>query len=97
MNYFFFTCYQSYFSFNCFPPGEILTTSVLTALSFTMKMATENNITAHPHSVNVLPGVVDDIRTPDKLIDGVNDTYDGRHMWLAPILPGLVRTVCIIC
>ncbi|RMX37150.1 hypothetical protein pdam_00023677, partial [Pocillopora damicornis] len=29
--------------------------------------------------VNVLPGVVDDIRTPDKLIDGVNDTYDGRH------------------
>ena len=57
---------------------------------------TENNITAHPHSVNVLPGVVDDIRTPDKLTDGVNDTYDGRHMWLAPILPGLVRTVCII-
>ena len=47
--------------------------------------------------MNVLPGVVDDIRTPDKLIDGVNDTYDGRHMWLAPILPGLVRTVCIIC
>ena len=57
----------------------------------------ENNITAHPHSVNVLPGVVDDIITPDKLIDGVNDTYDGQHMWLVPILPGLVRTVCIIC
>ena len=57
---------------------------------------TENNITAHPHSVNVLPRVVDDIRTPDKLIYGVNDTYDGRHMWFAPILPGLVRTVCIM-
>jgi len=54
---------------------------------------TENNITAYPHSVNVLEGVTDDIRTPDKLIDGVNDTNDGRHMWLAPILPGMVR-VC---
>lgn len=51
---------------------------------------TENNITAYPHSVNVLEGVTDDIRTPDKLIDGVNDTNDGRHMWLAPILPGMV-------
>lgn len=51
---------------------------------------TENNITAYPHSVNVLEGVSDDIRTPDKLTDGVNDTNDGRHMWLAPILPGMV-------
>lgn len=57
---------------------------------------TENNITAHPHSVNVLPGVVDDIRTPDKLIDGVNDTYDGRHMWLAPILPGLINLIYVV-
>ena len=40
--------------------------------------------------MNELEGVSDDIRTPDKLIDGVNDTYDGRHMWLAPILPGIV-------
>lgn len=47
-------------------------------------------MTAHPHSVNVLDGVTDDIRTPDKLIDGVNDTNDGRHMWLAPIIPGQV-------
>ncbi len=37
--------------------------------------------------MNLLDGVTDDIRTPDKLIDGVNDTHDGRHMWLAPILP----------
>lgn len=51
---------------------------------------TGNNITAYPHSVNELEGVSDDIRTPDKLIDGFNDTYDGRHMWLAPILPGIV-------
>ena len=51
----------------------------------------KNNITAYPHSVNILEGVIEDIRTPDKLIDGVNDTNDGRHMWLAPIMPGLVR------
>lgn len=54
---------------------------------------TENNITAFPHSVNVLEGVKDDARTPDKLIDGINDTKDGRHMWLAPILPGIVRAL----
>ena len=40
--------------------------------------------------MNVLDGVQDDIRTPDKLVDGVNDTMDGGHMWLAPILPGMV-------
>ena len=51
---------------------------------------TENNVTAFPHSVNVLEGVSNDARTPDKLVDGVNDSNDGRHMWLAPILPGLV-------
>lgn len=36
------------------------------------------------------------MRTPDKLIDQVNDTSDGRHMWLAPILPGLVNRVYVI-
>ncbi|EPY79533.1 hypothetical protein CB1_000916014 [Camelus ferus] len=41
-------------------------------------------------SVNSLEGVCGDVRTPDKLIDQVNDTDDGRHMWLAPILPGLL-------
>ena len=40
--------------------------------------------------MNVLDGVQDDIRTPDKLVDGINDTMDGGHMWLAPILPGMV-------
>jgi hypothetical protein len=35
--------------------------------------------------------VKDDVRTPAKLIDGVNDTDDGRHMWLVPVFPGLVR------
>ncbi|XP_078346621.1 katanin-interacting protein-like isoform X3 [Oculina patagonica] len=57
---------------------------------------TENDITAYPHSVNVLEGVTDDIRTPDKLIDGVNDTNDGRHMWLAPILPGMINLIYVV-
>lgn len=48
------------------------------------------DIGAFPDSVNVLEGVNGDVRTPEKLIDGVNDTLDGRHMWLAPILPDQV-------
>lgn len=51
-----------------------------------------SDIAAFPDSVNALEGVCGDVRTPDKLIDQVNDTSDGRHMWLAPILPGLVGT-----
>lgn len=46
--------------------------------------------------MNSLEGVCGDARTPDKLIDQVNDTSDGRHMWLAPILPGLVNRVYVI-
>lgn len=53
-------------------------------------------IAAFPDSVNVLEDVSGDIRTPDKLIDRVNDTTDGRHMWLAPVLPGLVNRVYVI-
>ncbi|XP_053527604.1 katanin-interacting protein isoform X2 [Artibeus jamaicensis] len=56
----------------------------------------ENNIAAFPDSVNALEGVCGDVRTPDKLIDQVNDTSDGRHMWLAPILPGLVNRIYVI-
>uniref|UniRef100_A0A3Q0QP35 Si:dkey-161j23.7 n=1 Tax=Amphilophus citrinellus TaxID=61819 RepID=A0A3Q0QP35_AMPCI len=51
---------------------------------------------AFPDSVNVLDNVSGDVRTPDKLIDGVNCTHDGRHMWLAPVLPGLVNRVYVI-
>lgn len=56
----------------------------------------DNNITAFPHSVNVLEGVEDDLRTPDKLIDGVNDTHDGRHMWLAPIYHGKPNIIYLV-
>jgi hypothetical protein len=36
-------------------------------------------------------GVPGDPRTADKLVDGVNDTYNDEHMWLAPYSPGCVR------
>ncbi|XP_061562619.1 katanin-interacting protein isoform X2 [Phycodurus eques] len=56
----------------------------------------DHNIAAFPDSVNVLDNVSGDVRTPDKLIDGFNSTQDGRHMWLAPVLPGLVNRVYVI-
>ncbi len=50
------------------------------------------DIAACPHSVNTLnPGMDNDVRTPDKLIDGENDDMDGSHSWIAPILPNVVR------
>ncbi|XP_041473507.1 katanin-interacting protein-like isoform X2 [Lytechinus variegatus] len=57
---------------------------------------TESNIAAYPPSINVLEGVSDDTRTPEKLIDGVNDTMDGGHIWLAPILPSVINRVYVI-
>ncbi|GAB1610533.1 protein KIAA0556-like, partial [Argonauta hians] len=57
----------------------------------------ESNVAAYPDSVNILtPNVQTDIRTPEKLVDGENDTKDGAHMWLAPILPSVVNKVYII-
>ncbi|EDQ90700.1 uncharacterized protein MONBRDRAFT_16141 [Monosiga brevicollis MX1] len=44
-------------------------------------------LVASPHSINVLPAVSGDVRTPDKLVDGQNETADDRHMWLTPFLP----------
>lgn len=46
-------------------------------------------IGAQPRDINVLkePGQPHDVRTLDKLYDGVNNTYDDRHMWLAPFTP----------
>lgn len=48
------------------------------------------DISCWPSSVNILQSNKNDIRTPEKLIDGFNDTMDGSHMWLAPILPSEV-------
>ena len=47
------------------------------------------DVAAYPNNVNDLPGVQNDVRTVDKLVDRVNNTQDGAHMWLAPILPGM--------
>ncbi|KAE9045050.1 hypothetical protein PR001_g5121 [Phytophthora rubi] len=46
-------------------------------------------IDAQPRDINILkePGATQDVRTLDKLYDGVNNTYDDRHMWLAPHSP----------
>jgi protein JBTS26 len=41
-------------------------------------------ISANPSSVRDISGMNEDVRTPDKLIDGVCNTKDDRHMWLAP-------------
>jgi protein JBTS26 len=47
-----------------------------------------------PHMIDASPrdlsaiGFFDDPRTPDKLIDGVNDTTDDTHMWLIPYTKG---------
>ncbi|CAF3553894.1 unnamed protein product [Rotaria sp. Silwood1] len=57
----------------------------------------EQNIAACPHSVNTLnPGTDDDVRTPDKLIDGENNDIDGTHSWVAPILPNVINRVFVI-
>ncbi|XP_074094941.1 katanin-interacting protein-like [Cotesia typhae] len=56
----------------------------------------KKNITAYPESINVIEGIKNDIRTPDKLIDNINDCKDGNHSWLAPILPGQINRIYII-
>eukprot|EP00743_Colponemidia_sp_Colp-15_P010352 GILK01011394.1.p1 GENE.GILK01011394.1~~GILK01011394.1.p1 ORF type:complete len:1186 (-),score=244.93 GILK01011394.1:158-3268(-) len=43
-------------------------------------------IGADPAGVFTLRGMEQDVRTPEKLLSGVNATYDDRHMWLAPFL-----------
>ncbi|XP_067672341.1 katanin-interacting protein-like isoform X2 [Haliotis asinina] len=63
---------------------------------FNIIQLTDNNISAFPESCNVLDNINNDVRTPDKLIDGQNDTTDGKHMWLAPVLPSIVNRVYII-
>jgi hypothetical protein len=62
---------------------------------FILTVCTNSDISAFPESVNVLPGVKGDLRTIDKLVDGVYDSRDGRHMWLAPILPHVVNRVYV--
>ena len=45
------------------------------------------SVQGEPYGLCVL-GYDDDIRTPDKIIDGVNNTTDEEHMWLFPFTQG---------
>eukprot|EP00898_Chlorokybus_atmophyticus_P004718 jgi/Chlat1/5247/Chrsp33S00385 len=45
-------------------------------------------VRANPSSVNDLPEYGSDPRTIDKLVDGVNQTCDDLHVWLAPYTAG---------
>mmetsp|Transcript_34868 Transcript_34868/g.82969 ORF Transcript_34868/g.82969 Transcript_34868/m.82969 type:complete len:252 (+) Transcript_34868:281-1036(+) len=60
---------------------------------------TPDQISAVPASINELPDVqahgVHDSRTPDKLVDGVNDTWEAQHMWLAPYTFGVPNRIFI--
>ncbi|XP_047992808.1 katanin-interacting protein-like [Leguminivora glycinivorella] len=56
---------------------------------------TETNVCAHPASVNVLDSRALDVRTPDKLVDGVV-SCDAAHSWLAPILPHTLNRVFFV-
>eukprot|EP00050_Salpingoeca_kvevrii_P000601 m.152057 g.152057 ORF g.152057 m.152057 type:complete len:806 (+) comp10159_c3_seq3:2678-5095(+) len=53
-------------------------------------------VSAAPASINILEGVQGDCRTPDKLVDGTNCTYDDRHMWLAPFTAGAANELFIV-
>eukprot|EP00892_Ulva_mutabilis_P007841 jgi/Ulvmu1/5429/UM022_0224.1 len=52
-------------------------------------------VTADPHSVNVLAEYGGDPRVPSNLFDGVNCTSSDLHQWLAPYSPGKVHSVRI--
>ncbi|KAJ8975303.1 hypothetical protein NQ317_011645 [Molorchus minor] len=56
----------------------------------------EQNICAYPESVNILPNVSGDVRTPDKLIDGVNDDHSGAHSWLSPVIPKYLNRIYVV-
>lgn len=55
-----------------------------------------SDVCAYPESINVLPTVSGDIRTPDKLIDGINNDHTGAHSWLAPIIPRCLNRIYIV-
>ncbi|KAJ8953940.1 hypothetical protein NQ318_019182 [Aromia moschata] len=56
----------------------------------------EQNICAYPESVNILPDISGDVRTPDKLIDGVNNDNSGVHSWLSPVIPKYLNRIYIV-
>ncbi|KAL1452893.1 hypothetical protein WDU94_007078 [Cyamophila willieti] len=57
---------------------------------------TMENIFAYPQGVHILHGMENDARTCDKLLDGVNNSTDGTHSWLAPILPQEINKLYVV-
>jgi hypothetical protein len=53
-------------------------------------------ISADPADINVLPEYSSDPRVVSNLLDGVNQTRDDLHMWLAPFTPGHTHIVRIV-
>jgi hypothetical protein len=51
-------------------------------------------VDANPRDLSAI-GCFDDPRTPDKLVDGVNNTTDDTHMWLIPFTKGSSHTLTI--
>lgn len=49
-----------------------------------IKIDTKEHVMANPVGINRLAGMESDVRTLDKLFNGVNQTADERNMWLAP-------------
>ena len=53
-------------------------------------------ISANPADINVLPEYSHDPRVVSNLLDGVNQTRDDLHMWLAPFTAGHTHTIKIL-
>lgn len=51
---------------------------------------------AFPESINAIPTIKGDSRTPEKLIDGINYDHTGKHSWLAPIIPKHLNRLYIV-
>ena len=47
-------------------------------------MTPSAKLCGEPSDIRHLPGMQNDIRTLDKLINGKNETNDDNNMWLAP-------------
>jgi hypothetical protein len=53
-----------------------------------------NQVDANPRDMGVI-GYADDVRTPDKLVNGVNDTTADNNMWMIPFTKGAKHTVTV--
>lgn len=49
-----------------------------------ISIESSRQVSANPAGINCLPGMEHDVRTPDKLFNGRNLSFDDKDMWLAP-------------